>query len=192
MPPPLSAHHVTHYVDQIDCHLMHDVDRRVTHDLNRHAHRPPHPTLTAASHHFDCTPSRTPHMSQLDFNRNPTTSPLPSLRDVGACNHNQQVLSARSNEGRDGGQTKRRVRRRRACRVQPPIKADCIPHADSLVLSGPPAASFEQEEGGTTVTGQCTSHIPPRLRIQQPAPPPSLIDGAVDGRGAIPCLYFDN
>jgi hypothetical protein len=81
---------------------MHDVDRRVTHDLNRHAHGSPHPTLTAASHHFDCTPSPTPRTSQLDCNRNPTSSPLPSLRDVGACNHNQQPLSARSNERGQG------------------------------------------------------------------------------------------
>ena len=81
---------------------MHDVDRRVTHDLNRHAHGSPHPMLTAASHHFDCTPSRTPRTSQLDSNRNPISSPLPSLRDVGACNHNQQPLSARSNERGQG------------------------------------------------------------------------------------------
>jgi len=33
---------------------------------------------------------------------------------------------------------------------------------------GPPTASFEQEEGGTTVTGQCGSHTPPRLRLLQP------------------------
>jgi hypothetical protein len=73
MLPPLSAHHVTHYVDQIDRHLMHDVDRHVTHDLN-----------------------------------------------------------------------------------------------DLLVSSGPPAALFEREEGGTTVTGQCASHTLPRLHVQQP------------------------
>jgi len=81
---------------------MHDVNRCVRHDLNRHAHGSPHPTLTAASHHFDCTSSRTPRTSQLDCNRNPTSSPLPSLRDVGACNHNQQPLSARNNERGQG------------------------------------------------------------------------------------------
>ena len=115
MPPPLSAHHIMHYIDQIDCHIMHDINCCVTHDFNHHTHGPPHPTLTAASHHFNCTPLWMPHMSQLDCNRNPTTSPLPSLRDVGACNHNQQALSARSNEWGDWGQTKWRVRRRRAC-----------------------------------------------------------------------------
>ncbi|KIJ97225.1 hypothetical protein K443DRAFT_681702 [Laccaria amethystina LaAM-08-1] len=46
-------------------------------------------------------------------------------------------------------------------------EAECITHS-SLVSLGPPAASFEQAGGGKTVTGQCASHILPRLRLLQP------------------------
>lgn len=139
-----------------------------TSTFNRHAHGSPHPTLTAASYHFNCTPSQTPCTSQLDCNRNPTTSPLPLLRDVGTCNHSQQVLSARSNEGGgDKGQTKQRVRRR--ARMSPATNArrSAIPHPTLLVLSGPPVPLFKWKEGGTTVAGKCASHTPPRLHLLQ-------------------------
>jgi len=72
----------------------------------RHARRwpprhtwPQPPRTWITTPHIDC---RVTPLWQLDCNRNPTSSPLPSLRDVGACNHNQQPLSARSNERGQG------------------------------------------------------------------------------------------
>ena len=71
-----------------------------------------------------------------------------------ACNHNQQVLSARRRQvgNKAEGNEEACVYERRHQR-----EAEGIPHA-SLASSGPPAALFKWEGGGKTVTGQCASH----------------------------------